>query len=96
MRFRVTLVCLLLLSLVLVGCDLVIDVENGTGSTVEVAFEGEPRRVLRPGETASLASTNTPRAPVRITVRDRDGTVLLDQSFTYQDLESRHFRVVVE
>jgi hypothetical protein len=34
--------------------------------------------------------------PVRITVRDRTRRVLLDQSFSYEALNSRYFRVVAE
>ena len=71
--------------------------QNTTSSTVTVYFDGLelfPSGEIPPGQISTVEGRKR-YFPERIQVYNAKGEVLLDQVFTWEDLEERNFEIII-
>jgi len=88
--------CIIFAAMLSFGCenDAAIDFTNGTERVVEVYQGGKFAFELEPGETRGIATFKKDWLPEILVVAD-DGMVVLDESITWQQLESMDFLIVI-
>lgn len=96
MRLAFALCFVPALALALIACEPWPKVQfvNETGDEVLVYEGGQLAHTLQPGETVEQDTTRDDWNPA-IHVTTRDGTILLDETITYNDLGNRDFKIVI-
>ncbi len=95
-RTAAGLCCLILVPLVWLGCEPgpAVDYTNQTALTVTVYEGGEFVFELQPGETRGVAGLKKDWIE-EIMVVSSDGTILLDETITWEQVESMDHRIVI-
>ena len=88
--------CIILAAMLSIGCenDDIVDFVNETGHVVEVYQAGEFVFELDPGETRGIVLFSKDWTP-EITVIANDGTILLDETIAWEQVESMDHRIVI-
>ena len=95
-RTAIGLCCLVFAAVISLGCEPgpPVDFVNETEQVVEVYQQREFVFELNPGETRGVNTRPKDWLP-EITVISSDGTVLLDETITWEQVESMDHRIVI-